>query len=213
VKARINEIMGRRYGRWLVIGPPQKNTKPTNSHAFFLCRCDCGTVRYTSGYKLLTGTSKSCGCTRKEAASKRLKKDLLGQRFDRLVVVEEEPIRTKRGKVRWKCLCDCGNTRTFASFILLKGGADSCGCKTKERLIALGKSVRTLPDEAYAFHPSVRKTIYLTDSYICGLITQESPLENSDIPEWLIKKKREYLQLYRDIKKLNRLIREVQNGN
>jgi len=36
--------------------------------------------------------------------------DLLGQRFNRLIVLEEAG-RNKQGKVLWKCLCDCGKVK------------------------------------------------------------------------------------------------------
>lgn len=77
------------------------------------------------------------------------KKDLIGQRFKRLVVIAELPReeRAKPGeKSRYKnrkflCLCDCGNTTTCWYPNLQRGVSGSCGClkqgptnwKAKER--------------------------------------------------------------------------------
>lgn len=59
--------------------------------------------------------------------------DLSGQRFGRLVAIckEETPIGPK-----WKCLCDCGNTK-YASTSDLRGGKiKSCNCLQRETQIA-----------------------------------------------------------------------------
>ena len=56
------------------------------------------------------------------------KKDLTGQRFGRLVVLYEDPIRAKAGGVQWVCQCDCGNKVTVRSSCLLQGYTKSCGC-------------------------------------------------------------------------------------
>ena len=52
--------------------------------------------------------------------------DLVGQRFDKLVVLEET---RKNNKRAWKCLCDCGNERISYTADLLGGRTVSCGCK------------------------------------------------------------------------------------
>ena len=73
-----------------------------------------------------------------------LKIDIIGQRFDRLVVIKELPravdaegnlLRTKRGKLvppRYLCQCDCGNTCEANRDHLRYGSKRSCGCKREE---------------------------------------------------------------------------------
>lgn len=56
-----------------------------------------------------------------------IKKDLTGQRFGRLVVIEEVKKR-KNGRILWKCNCDCGNTKEIYGNALLRGSTKSCGC-------------------------------------------------------------------------------------
>jgi len=69
------DLSGKRYGRWLVVaysGPRKPGI--TTSGSTWLCRCDCGTERSGIGYTaLVSGHSKSCGCLRRETASKAAK--------------------------------------------------------------------------------------------------------------------------------------------
>lgn len=53
-------------------------------------------------------------------------KNLLEQRFGRLVV--REFVEIKISQSRWKCLCDCGKETTVARGELLSGDTQSCGC-------------------------------------------------------------------------------------
>jgi hypothetical protein len=54
-------------------------------------------------------------------------RDLLGQRFGRLVVIARDGS-TKEGQARWLCQCDCGNTTTVTGNHLITGNTRSCGC-------------------------------------------------------------------------------------
>lgn len=59
-----------------------------------------------------------------------VKRDLIGQRFGRLVVLEKTDKRDKSGCFIWKCKCDCGNIiyRPTAALTRAKYGTKSCGC-------------------------------------------------------------------------------------
>lgn len=57
-------------------------------------------------------------------------KDITGQRFGRLTVIERVG-RDSTGRARWKCQCDCGNI-TNVSSRGLTGGTKSCGCLQRE---------------------------------------------------------------------------------
>lgn len=65
--------------------------------------------------------------------------DLKGQRFGRLVVIEEAG-RSQNGGVLWKCRCDCGNETVASSANLLSGRSTSCGCFHRERVTKHGMS-------------------------------------------------------------------------
>lgn len=55
--------------------------------------------------------------------------DLTGQRFGKLLVIEEAG--RKKREVLWKCLCDCGNYCYQVGHRLRKGKVHSCGCLRK----------------------------------------------------------------------------------
>ena len=63
--------------------------------------------------------------------------DRLGQRFNRLLVVEPAG-RDRNKKVLWKCLCDCGQTTVVTSGSLVTGNTTSCGCVLKEAITKHG---------------------------------------------------------------------------
>lgn len=62
--------------------------------------------------------------------------DLTGQRFGRLLVVEDLGIYAKNGmgkRKHWfKCICDCGNELVTTLDSLKSGSTKSCGCLAKE---------------------------------------------------------------------------------
>lgn len=61
-------------------------------------------------------------------------KDLLGIRFSRLLVVECLGSRPygKGMKIKWRCLCDCGNHVDVASSDLISNHTRSCSCLQKD---------------------------------------------------------------------------------
>lgn len=58
-------------------------------------------------------------------------KDLVGQRFGRLVV-QEFVGRDSQKKLTWSCLCDCGTIKIVRGSSLKDGNTKSCGCLRKE---------------------------------------------------------------------------------
>ena len=72
---------------------------------------------------------KYCGYKCAQAA---LKKDLSNKRFGRLQVMEPEGENAK-GKVLYRCVCDCGNEKLLLGHSISIGVVKSCGCLKKER--------------------------------------------------------------------------------
>lgn len=58
--------------------------------------------------------------------------DLTGQKFHRLTVLRRSENNTKRGKPKWICQCDCGNTTEVNGCDLKSGNTKSCGCWNNE---------------------------------------------------------------------------------
>ena len=57
-------------------------------------------------------------------------KDLTGQKFGRLTVIERTENKGKQ--TMWKCLCDCGNYTIINGYSLRNGISKSCGCLSGE---------------------------------------------------------------------------------
>ena len=75
--------------------------------------------------------------------SKRVK-DITGQRFGRLTVLEFEY--TLDSAARWLCECDCGALVLVRSNHLQRGRTRSCGCFQKECITGLGRDSATHHD-------------------------------------------------------------------
>jgi len=59
--------------------------------------------------------------------------DLIGKKFNRLLVLSENE--KKNNRVTWNCLCDCGGSVSVIAKDLVSGHTKSCGCLLNERLI------------------------------------------------------------------------------
>ena len=130
-KNTFKDIAGQRFGRLTAIRPTSDRK---GESVIWECKCDCGNVIYKSISGLQFQNVKSCGCLRKEISSQIHKKDLVGKRFGKLVVIEETSKRNKK-KIIWKCLCDCGNICEASSDNLISGSTKSCGCLRKEKAV------------------------------------------------------------------------------
>lgn len=58
----------------------------------------------------------------------------IGDRFGRLIILEELTERSKDGRKVYKCQCDCGNIVKVRSKELLNGDTTSCNCFRKEQV-------------------------------------------------------------------------------
>lgn len=128
------DLTGQKFGRLTVIERDNNTNKKCGT--FWMCKCDCGTVKSVNSIALRRGLTQSCGCLNKEINSK--PKDLsemIGKRFGRLTVVKREPNHiTPSGqkKAMWLCVCDCGNETIVSSQGLKSGRTKSCGCLPKK---------------------------------------------------------------------------------
>lgn len=54
------DIIGKRFGKLTVL---EFDHKDKNRKKYYLCKCDCGNTKVINRNNLVTGGSKSCGCT------------------------------------------------------------------------------------------------------------------------------------------------------
>ena len=124
------DLTGKRFGK-LVVDEMLYNYNGTK-RTKCLCHCDCGKKNILrNAYTIQHSELSSCGCGKKEVVAKSCGKDINGQRFGRLVVLEtywnENPPKVK-------CRCDCGNVVVLRKHDVQSYHAQSCGCITLDRL-------------------------------------------------------------------------------
>lgn len=61
------QLDGQTFNMWTVL----RRDKSRKGRTYWVCKCQCGTVRSVMGKTLVSGVSKGCGCTRKTNAAKR----------------------------------------------------------------------------------------------------------------------------------------------
>ena len=127
---RIKDITGQKFNRWTVIKLDEQKHKKKG--AYWICKCDCGTIKSVWGASLRDGSSKSCGCLQIEKTinmGHNNKIDLTGQRFGKLIALYPTEHIDKNTSVYWICKCDCGTiTQPISAQNLRNGDTQSCGC-------------------------------------------------------------------------------------
>lgn len=122
----LKDLIGERFNKFLVI---KRDGNDKRGQSTWLCKCDCGTEKVINQWDLRSGNTKSCGCCRYKY------KDLLNQRFSRLVVVAKADT-SKDGSIKWKCKCDCGGQAIARGQALRSGSTKSCGCLRRENRLS-----------------------------------------------------------------------------
>ena len=121
------EMLGRIFGDWKVI--KELPERGTDRSIMWEVQCiNCGKIEKKNGSNLRSGHSSKCQkCSAKKYAWDKTIKDLRGQTFGLLTVIDYTDERTSEGSVIWLCQCECGNIKKIGSNSL-KQGTMSCGC-------------------------------------------------------------------------------------
>lgn len=122
--------IGQTYGYLTVMSKYTKRSSNGRMRTYCLCKCDCGNEVEVLRDTLCSPGLHSCGCARKEIADKHLARDIIGQKFNRLTVIEEYPECTPREVL---CECECGNRIRIKKTEVMSGHTKSCGCLQSER--------------------------------------------------------------------------------
>lgn len=120
-------LVGQSFGRLTVL---ERDTSKTDQ-VWWKCRCSCGNIISVRAYALKDKKQpvQSCGCLLKEARYNKIK-DLSGQKFGHLTVIERDRENLDKQRVRYICECDC-DAHTRISVLadnLKRGHSTSCGC-------------------------------------------------------------------------------------
>lgn len=157
-------------------------------------RCHCDKIFESTPQNIISGNTKSCGCSRYTKMSS-------GTKFGRLLTIEKD-LNTSylKKKTYWFCKCDCGKMRAFSVRGLLDGSISSCGCLQRElSRDRLRKFLKSRPNHNQAgvnhpaYNPNVpdserksrrhtvksriwREAVYERDNYKCVICSSKSNL-------------------------------------
>lgn len=133
-RERLNKIIIEKYEHlidttingWTILSiiPPNDKHRKT----FAMCQCQCGIVKEVQLSYVIDGKSKDCGCGRKQMLQETKTKNLVGQRFGKLVALEMLEERNANGRIVYRCRCDCGNEVDVLGNSLTTYHTLSCGC-------------------------------------------------------------------------------------
>lgn len=120
-------LIGEKINKWTVLDIVMIEKGGRNRpHA--ICECECGTIKPVWVINLINDRSKDCGCGRKTILRETRTKNLVGQKFGKLTVVELLEDSNKFNRRMYRCKCDCGNEIITSSICLMGGHTNSCGC-------------------------------------------------------------------------------------
>lgn len=125
------QLTNQRFGRLIAIKPLEE--RASNGNIMWECQCDCGNILKVRANNLTSGKTKSCGCLKKEQNLINIAqytKDLSGNKYGRLTVLEQDLIRSKKAQQSyWICQCECGNIVSIRGDHLRRQETVSCGCQ------------------------------------------------------------------------------------
>lgn len=135
--SKMIDLTNQRFGKLVAIKPQPKDKAIKDRSVKWLCKCDCGNFVIVSGSNLRSGHTQSCGCLQKEKASQTRVINEIGNKYGKLLVIQEGKGYTSpsgSNRKTWICQCDCGNTIEVVGTSLRKGLTKSCGCLLKEAI-------------------------------------------------------------------------------
>lgn len=81
----------------------------------------------------------------------------IGQKFNRLLVVDTDKNVNRRNETMWICLCDCGKTTRSFAYKIKSGHTKSCGCWQREVASHTGVTHRMSDTPVHLIWQGIRK--------------------------------------------------------
>lgn len=116
-------LEGETYGFLTYVNEAERIVRPSKTVKAGNFTCVCGKAVVKSFQEVCNGQITSCGCMKGKAT----KKDITGQKFNRLTAIKSTDIVVNGGYL-WTCQCDCGNIKDIPIGSLGSGQVKSCGC-------------------------------------------------------------------------------------
>lgn len=123
------DLLGQKFGELEVIEFDGYKKGKYHSFAYWNCKCSCGNEKSVKASQLLSGKTKTCGCSKRENKEK---DDIVGKKFNRLTAIKR--IYDNRKGTRYLFSCDCGNQKIILKHTVVSGKTKSCGCLSNEKV-------------------------------------------------------------------------------
>jgi len=114
-------LMGKKFGKLIV--NDLDNSKNINGQLYWMCKCECGSIKSINGQSLKNGKTISCG----NGFCNGMADNLINKKFGTLTVIEYcDKI---ANKLYWKCKCDCGSIIDYCRSDVIKNHKNKlCQC-------------------------------------------------------------------------------------
>lgn len=154
------DLTGKKFGRLEVIS--KNKERSVNGYIHWNCVCECGNRVVVSTSNLtnkdISKRVQSCGCLKREIASKRFSSKLDGKVFGKLTVLYRAGTQVQGNgdkKSLWHCRCECGTEIDVIGKNLLNGNTQSCGCVVSRGELLVRKylndnNIRYLTQKTYS---------------------------------------------------------------
>ena len=194
--SKLIDLTNQKFGRFIVLH--KDNERKTKNGSYWICQCDCGTVKSVKSSALRRGEVISCGCYRNEQIAKskweQSESEMIGRRFGKLTVQKRSDKKGADGALYWVCECDCGSILEVRACNLRRTDGNqtvSCGCY--HRSIGASNIINCLMAnniefiDEYVF-PDLSKSRFdfaiLNDNNIVRLIEFDGEQHFRDIAKW-----------------------------
>lgn len=96
---RAQDLTNKKFGKWTVL----YRTISSSKIPYWLCQCECGTIKPVDSVSLTHGRSQSCGCLTKIDKVQNYEKSQIGLKIGHWTIIK----RGNKDKKTWICQCDC----------------------------------------------------------------------------------------------------------
>jgi hypothetical protein len=130
----LDEI-GNKYNMLTILSKELVINKLGKYETKYLCQCDCGNKVLARLWYIKKGTTKSCGCYKKNSRKdwvNDLSKERIGLKIGKWTIIQSINTIRKNGTtlIKYLCKCECGIEKIF-SFDKLNNNKNYCGCCKK----------------------------------------------------------------------------------
>ena len=125
---KIIDLTGQKYGLLTVLN---KSSQYSGNKILWKCQCECGQICFKTKESLERPSKKPKACS--PQCQNQIK---IGDKFNRLTVIEIIPQIKKATK--YKCECECGNVIIVEGYKLKTEKIKSCGCYRQDRMSEIG---------------------------------------------------------------------------